>query len=85
VERKLTAILRADVVGYSRPMAEDKEATFSSLASHRKIIDSLIVQHRGRFVNRRATALAEFPGVVNGVQCGIEIQSALKAQNARLS
>jgi adenylate cyclase len=51
VERKLTAILCADVHGYSRLMGEDEEATHRTLRSHRKLIDSLIEQHHGRFVN----------------------------------
>ena len=51
MERKLTAILCADVFGYSRLMGDDEEATLRTLSSHRKLIDSLIEQHRGRFVN----------------------------------
>jgi class 3 adenylate cyclase len=61
VERKLTAILCADVHGYSRLMGEDEEATHRTLTSYRKVIDSLIEQHRGRFVN-------EFASVVNAVE-----------------
>src|SRR5215471_8154456 len=86
MERKLTAILCADVYGYSRLMGDDEEATFRTLASHRKIIDSLIEQHHGRFVNSAGdSVLAEFASVVNAVQCGIEIQTALKTDNANLS
>src|SRR5215471_13189707 len=85
MERKLTAILCADVYGYSRLMGDDEEATFRTLASHRKIIDSLIEQHHGRFVNSAGdSVLAEFASVVNAVQCGIEIQAALKTDNANL-
>jgi adenylate cyclase len=85
MERKLTAILCADVHGYSRLMGDDEEATFRTLASHRKLIDALIEQHHGRFVNSAGdSVLAEFASVVNAVQCGIEIQSALKAENVRL-
>ncbi|MBV8054225.1 MAG: hypothetical protein JO071_03185 [Deltaproteobacteria bacterium] len=51
MERKLTAILCADVHGYSRLMGDDEEGTFRTLASHRRIIDSLIEQYHGRFVN----------------------------------
>jgi adenylate cyclase len=76
VERKLTAILCADVYGYSRLMGEDEEATLRSLSAHRQIIDGLIDQHRGRFVNSAGdSVLAEFPSVVNAVQCAVEIQS----------
>jgi len=68
VERKLTAILCADVYGYSRLMGEDEEATHRTLVSHRKIIDSLIEQHHGRFVNSAGdSVLAEFASVVNAV------------------
>jgi adenylate cyclase len=85
MERKLTAILCADVHGYSRLMGRDEEATFQTLASHRRVIDALIAQHHGRFVNSAGdSVLAEFASVVNAVQCGIEIQAALKADNERL-
>jgi adenylate cyclase len=68
MERKLTAILCADVHGYSRLMGEDEEATLGTLSAYRKIIDSLIESHRGRFVNAAAgdSALAEFTSVVEG-------------------
>jgi TolB-like protein/class 3 adenylate cyclase/Tfp pilus assembly protein PilF len=85
LERKLTAILCADVFGYSRLMGEDEEATLRTLSSHRKLIDSLIEQHRGRFVNSAGdSVLAEFASVVNAVQCAVEIQIMLKAKNADL-
>jgi class 3 adenylate cyclase len=81
MERKLTAILCADVNGYSRLMGDDEEATFRALASHRKIIDTLIEQHHGRFLNSAGNGvLAEFAGMVNAV----EIQTRLKAENANL-
>jgi len=85
VERKLTAILCADVFGYSRLMGEDEEATLRTLSSHRKLIDSLIEQHHGRFVNSAGdSVLAEFASVVNAVQCAVEIQTTLKGENAPL-
>ena len=84
MERKLTAILCADVYGYSRLMGADEEATIRTLASHRKIIDGLIEQHHGRFVNSAGDSLlAEFASVVNAVQCAVEIQTALQAENAK--
>src|SRR5713226_4393725 len=86
VDRKLTAILCADVFGYSRLMGENEEATLRTLSSHRKLIDSLIEQHRGRFVNSAGdSVLAEFASVVNAVQCAVEIQSTLKAENSTLT
>ena len=85
MERKLTAILCADVFGYSRLMGEEEEATLSTLSSYRKLIDSLIEQHHGRFVNSAGdSVLAEFASVVNAVQCAVEIQSTLRAENAPL-
>src|SRR6266849_4508090 len=85
LERKLTAILCADVFGYSRLMGENEEATLRTLSSHRKLIDSLIEQHHGRFVNSAGdSVLAEFASVVNAVQCAVEIQTTLKTENANL-
>src|SRR5713101_4607989 len=85
MERKLTAILCADVHGYSRLMGEDEEATLHTLTSHRRLIDSHIAQHHGRFVNSAGdSVLAEFASVVNAVQCAVDIQSTLKAENANL-
>src|SRR5229473_214106 len=84
MERKLTAILCADVFGYSRLMGEREEATLRTLTSFGKLIDGLI-QHRGRFVNSAGdSVLAEFASVVNAVQCAVEIQPTLKAENANL-
>jgi adenylate cyclase len=86
LERKLTAILCADVFGYSRLMGEDEEATLRTLTSHRKLIDSAIDQHHGRFVNSAGdSVLAEFASVVEAVNCAVEIQTGLKAENANLS
>ena len=85
VERKLTAILCADVYGYSRLMGGDEEATLVTLTAHRKLIDSLIAQHHGRFVNSAGdSVLAEFASVVEAVNCAVDIQTALKAENAKL-
>jgi adenylate cyclase len=86
LERKLTAILCADVFGYSRLMGEDEEATLRTLSAYRKIIDRLIENHRGRFVNSAGdSVLAEFLSVVEAVNCSIEIQNALKAENTALA
>ena len=85
MERKLTAILCADVHGYSRLMGEDEEATIRNLSAHRRVIDELIEQHHGRFVNSAGdSVLAEFASAVNAVECAVEIQTALKAENAEL-
>src|SRR5258706_9161026 len=85
VERKLAAILCADVYGYSRLMGGDEEATLVTLTAHRKIIDSLIEQHHGRFVNSAGdSVLAEFASVVEAVNCAGDIQPALKSEKAKL-
>jgi adenylate cyclase len=85
VERKLTAILCADVHGYSRLMGEDEEATLRTLTAYRKLIDNLIQPHHGRFVDSAGdSVLAEFASVVNAMQCAVEIQNILKAQNVSL-
>src|SRR5712692_7118936 len=66
-------------------MGENEEATLRTLSSHRKLIDSFIEQHHGRFVNSAGdSVLAEFASVVNAVQCAVEIQSTLKAENANV-
>ena len=85
MERKLTAILCADVYGYSRLMGEDEEGTLRTLSACRKITDSLIERHHGRFVNSAGdSVLAEFASVVEAVTCAVSIQSALRAENAEL-
>src|SRR6516164_3108273 len=86
MERKLTAILCADVYGYSRLMGDDEEATLTALTSHRHKIDRLIQQHHGRFVNSAGdSVLAEFASVIEAVNCAVEIQGEIAAANAHLS
>jgi adenylate cyclase len=66
-------------------MGGDEEATLATLTAHRKIIDNLIEQRHGRFVNSAGdSVLAEFASVVEGVNCAVDIQTALKAENAEL-
>jgi adenylate cyclase len=85
MERKLAAVLCADVHGYSRLMEENEEATLRTLTSHRKIIESQIENHHGRFVNSAGdSVLAEFASVVEAVNCAVDIQTGLKADNASL-
>lgn len=85
MERKLAAILSADVKGYSRLMAEDEVATVRTLTASCQLMGSLIAQHRGRLVDSPGdNLLAEFPSVVDAVACAVEIQQALKARNAGL-
>src|SRR5439155_1927226 len=85
VERKLTAILSADVKGYSRLMGEDEVGTLRMLTAYREITEALIHQHRGRIVGTAGDSiLAEFASAVDAVQCAVDIQQALKTRNADL-
>ena len=84
-KRKLTAILSADVAGYSRLMAEDETFTVKTIASYREVIASLIKQHRGRVVDSPGdNVLAEFSSVVDAVQCAVAVQNEIQTQNAKL-
>jgi adenylate cyclase len=85
-QRKLTAILSADVEGYSRLMGLDEAATVRTLTAYREIMGSLIKQYRGRVVDSPGdNLLAEFASVVDAVQCAVEIQEELRARNVELS
>ena len=85
VQRKLTAILSADVKGYSRLMGEDEVATIQTLTAYRELVATLVEQHRGRVVDSPGdNLLAEFASVVQALQCAVEIQRELKARNAEL-
>jgi len=83
VKRKLTAILSADVKGYSRLMGADEEGTLRTLTAYREVIATLIQQHRGRVVNAPGDALlAEFESVVDAVKSAVEIQRELAKRTA---
>jgi adenylate cyclase len=83
--RKLTAILSADVKGYSRLMGEDEEWTTRTLNAYKEVMRSLIQQHRGRVIQCPGdNVLAEFASVVDAVRCAVEIQQVLRAKNALL-
>jgi formylglycine-generating enzyme required for sulfatase activity/class 3 adenylate cyclase len=84
-KRKLTAILSADVVGYSRLMGDNEEATIRTLTTYREVIGRLINQHRGRLVDATGdNLLSEFTSAVDAVNCAVEIQHELAEQNAEL-
>ena len=84
-KRKLTAILSADVQGYSRLMQDNEEATVRTITAYRKVISDLIQVHDGRVVDAKGdNLLAEFGSVVDAVQCGVAVQNELKARNADL-
>ena len=84
-QRKLTSILSADVVEYSRLMGDDEAATLDTLNAYREIIKTLIQQHRGRLIDFTGdNLLAEFASVVDAVQCGVSVQKELQARNSEL-
>ncbi len=84
VERKLAAILAADVAGYSRLMGEDEERTLTSLRAHRTgLIDPAIAEHRGRIANTAGDSLlVEFASVVDAVRCAVAIQQGMALRNS---
>ena len=83
MERRLAAILAADVVGYSRLMGADEAATLAALKAHRKeLVDAKIAEHQGRIVKLTGDGmLVEFPSVVNAVACAAEIQREMDERN----
>src|SRR6476660_509940 len=83
VERKLAAILAADVAGYSRLMGADEEGTLARLtACRREIFDPSIARNRGRIVKTTGDGLlAEFGSVVDAVRCAAEVQTAMSERN----
>ncbi len=86
LQRKLAAILSADVKGYSRLMGEDEVATIRTLTTYREVMATLISQHHGRVVDAPGdNLLAEFASAVDAVQCAVEIQPELKAKNIELA
>jgi adenylate cyclase len=85
VKRKLTAILSADVKGYSRLIREDELGTIRTLNAYKELMTNLIQQHHGRVVDAPGdNLLAEFGSVVDAVQCAVEIQKELKTRNGEL-
>jgi TolB-like protein/Flp pilus assembly protein TadD len=83
-QRRLAAILAADVVGYSRLMEQDESATLAALkARWREILEPLVSRHQGRIFKFTGDgALIEFASAVNAVQCAIELQHAMASANA---
>jgi TolB-like protein/class 3 adenylate cyclase len=84
VERRLTAILAADVAGYSRLMGADEEGTLAQLKAFRKtLLDPKIIEHRGRIVKTTGDGLlVEFSSVVDAARCAVEIQRGMAGKNA---
>jgi len=84
-KRKLTAILSADVKGYSRLMGEDEEGTIRTLNAYKEVMTGFIQKHQGRVVNTAGdSVLAEFASVVDAVRCAVETQEELKDKNKEL-
>ena len=87
VERRLTAILAADVSGYSRLMGADEEGTLNQMKAHRRaLVDPKIEEHRGRIVKTTGDGLlAEFASVVDAVRCAVDVQRGMVARNAGIA
>jgi adenylate cyclase len=87
MERRLSAILAADVVGYSRLMGANEVGTLTSLKTHRfELIDPTIAEHHGRIVKLTGDGmLIEFPSVVNAVECAADIQREMPLRNASVT
>jgi adenylate cyclase len=84
VERRLTAILAADVAGYSRLTGMDEEGTHAKLQDHlHSLVDPKIAEHRGRVVKNAGDGLlAEFSSVVDAVRCALDVQRGMAQRNA---
>ena len=81
IERRLAAILAADVAGFSRLMGLDEVGTAHSLRSI-GVADALVAKHRGRIVKTTGDGiLLEFPSVVDAVECAIAVQAAMAERN----
>jgi adenylate cyclase len=87
MERRLAAILAADVVGYSRLMERDEAGTLAALKARRsEVLQPVVSKHHGRVVKLMGDgALVEFGSVVNAVQCAVELQKAMAAANEGIS
>jgi len=84
-KRKLTAILSADVAGYSRLMGDNEEATVRTITAYRDVLCTLIQQHNGRVIDSQGdNLLAEFVSVVDAVQSAVDVQKEINARNKEL-
>ena len=85
LERKLVAILAADIEGFSSHMERDEVGTLAVLSSHRLIIDASIAEFGGRITSTAGdSVLAEFASVLSVINCAVQIQDLLAAENAEL-
>src|SRR5215472_4909094 len=82
IERRLAAVLAADVAGYSRLMGADEVGTARTLREHRKVTDALVAKHGGRIVKTTGDGvLLEFPSVVDAVECAVAMQAVMAERN----
>ena len=82
VERRLAAVLAADVAGYSRLMGADEVGTARALREHRVVTDALVARHGGRIVKTTGDGvLLEFPSVVDAVECAVAWQAVMTKRN----
>ena len=85
VERRLAAILAADIAGYSRLMAEDEAATVATLKGHQAVVLPMVEAHGGRIQDTAGDGiLAEFRSVVQAVECAVALQSTMAERNAEV-
>lgn len=85
MQRKLTAILSADVKGYSKLMGYDDESTVNTITAYREIVSHLVDKHQGRVVDAPGdNILVDFNSALNAVNSAIEIQRTLKIENDKL-
>ena len=81
-DRRLAAILAADIAGFSRLMEQDERATLATLTAHRAVMDPLVTKYHGRIANTAGdSVLAEFASVVDAVECATELQANLATMN----
>ena len=87
VQRRLTAILAADIAGYSRLMGADEEGTLARLrAARHELVNPKITQHHGRVVKTTGDGiLVEFASVVDALRCAVEVQRSMTQRNAEVS
>jgi adenylate cyclase len=83
--RRLAAIVFADVVGFSRMMAEHEDATIAALRAHRNVIDPVVLNHGGRLVKSTGDGfLLEFPTAASAVEASLEVQRLMRERNASI-
>jgi class 3 adenylate cyclase len=82
INRRLAAILAADIAGYSRLMGEDEDATVAALKSHQAVVLPLVSRYGGQVIDTAGDGiLAEFPSVINATECAVEIQTVMAMRN----